>query len=239
MAKVRTLFAREIAELLPALHETYRRIGLFQKNRTPRTQQDLLDQLDRIGEQLFFFKAYLQPRKQSYFDALLDHGLAISDRIVALDTAVGMMHIEFAVERAYKHQESAALRRVLEQSRQSTADLLPPSSSPSANLLVRGIPASPGTVTGKAFLISRNSDYRRMPADSVVVARMTRPELVLGMDRIAAIVTDIGGSLCHAAIVARERGIPCVVGTEKATQVIRNKMLVTVDGDAGEVRKIR
>ena len=150
-----------------------------------------------------------------------------------------MMHIEFAMERAYKHQETPALRRVLEQSRYSSADTVPDSSDSSNGVLVRGIPASPGTVTGKAFLISRNADYRRMPGDSVVVARMTRPELVMGMDRIAAIVTDIGGSLCHAAIVAREKGIPCVVGTKRATKIIRNKMLVTVDGGVGEVRKVR
>lgn len=97
MAKVRTLFAREIEALLPVLHETYRRIGLFQKNRSSHTQQDLLDQLDLVGEQLYFFKEYLQPKKQPYFDALLDRSLPISDRIIALDTTVGMMHIEFAV----------------------------------------------------------------------------------------------------------------------------------------------
>ena len=65
------------------------------------------------------------------------------------------------------------------------------------------------------------------------------PELVFGLDRVAAIVTDIGGRLCHAAIVARERGVPCVVGTGDATAKLRSRMLVTVDGDAGVGRRAR
>lgn len=239
MAKIRTLFKTEIDELLPVLHETYRRVGLFQKNRSDRNEKRLLSQLDVIGERLLFFKEYLQPAKQPYFDALRNQRLPVSDRIIALDTAVGMMHIEFAMERAYMHTESPALRRVLEQSRRSTDDVVPESTDPVDALLVRGIPASPGIATGKAALIRRNSDYRRLPANSVVVARMTRPELIMGIEHVAAIVTDIGGSLCHAAIIARERGIPCVVGTETATQVIRSKAMVTVDGSSGEVTRTR
>jgi phosphoenolpyruvate synthase/pyruvate phosphate dikinase len=237
MAKIRTLFRTEIEALLPVLHETYRRVGVFQKNRTGRHEGSLQSQLELVGERLAIFVEYLQPTKQAYYHALRDTSLSISDRIVALDTFVGMMHIEFAMERAYMHAESPALRRVLEQSRQSVDDVVSVGDDSVDGLLVRGIPASPGAATGKAALIRRNSDYRRLPANSVVVAHMTRPELIMGIERIAAIVTDIGGSLCHAAIIARERGIPCVVGTEKATQVIRSKTMVTVDGTSGEVTR--
>ena len=72
----------------------------------------------------------------------------------------------------------------------------------------------------------------------MLVAEMTRPELVYGLGRVAAIVTDIGGSLCHAAIVAREQGVPCVVGTKNATEVLRDKMLVQVDGTKGHVTSV-
>ena len=63
---------------------------------------------------------------------------------------------------------------------------------------------------------------------------MTRTDLVFAMEMIRAIVTDIGGSLCHAAIVARERNIPCVVGTETATSVLRAGMQVQVNGTDGD-----
>jgi pyruvate, water dikinase len=68
---------------------------------------------------------------------------------------------------------------------------------------------------------------------------MTRPELTYGLKHIVAIVTDIGGLLCHAAIVARERNIPCVVATKNATQVIRDKMLIEVNGTTGVVASVK
>ena len=70
------------------------------------------------------------------------------------------------------------------------------------------------------------------------MARMTRTDMMIGIGKIAGIVTDIGGSLCHAAVVAREIGIPCVVGTGHATQSIRPRQLLSVDGDRGVVRRI-
>ena len=240
MAKVRTLFRQEVEELLPVLHETYRLIGRYQKDRCDRTEAPLREQLERVGEQLLFFKPYMQPRKQAYFDALLQLDLGLSDRIIALDTAVGMMHIEFAVERAYVHRESEALRRVLEASRVAHEEPpVPDEASAGDGVLLRGIAACPGVASGKAFLVRRHLDPARLPEACIVVAPMTRPELVADTRRIAGIVTDHGGSLCHAAIVARERGIPCVVGTREATRVIRDRMLVVVDGGAGLVRRAR
>ena len=69
----------------------------------------------------------------------------------------------------------------------------------------------------------------------VLVAEMTTPDLVPAMKRAAAIVTDRGGRTCHAAIVSREMGVPCVVGTGNATQVLQNGQVVTIDGRAGKV----
>ena len=69
----------------------------------------------------------------------------------------------------------------------------------------------------------------------VLVTQMTTPDMVPAMTRAAAIVTDEGGMTCHAAIVARELGIPCVVGAVDATKVLKNGMLVTVHGQMGVV----
>jgi len=239
--KIRTYFAAEVEALLPLLHETYRCIGAFQKKRSPRNQTRLLEQLDQAGQALQFFKGVVQPKKQPYFAALLDPLLSLSDRIIALDTAVGMMHIEFAVARAYTHRETDALRRVLEESRRDPEDevQVPSPALQDEGLLVRGLPASPGRTSGKAVVVTRNSDYRLVHTACILVAPMTRPELAEHFDRVAAIVTDTGGTLCHAAIIARERGIPCVVGTGEATRRIRPRMLVEVDGTQGLVRRLR
>jgi phosphoenolpyruvate synthase/pyruvate phosphate dikinase len=239
MAKVRTMFRREVDDLLPLLHETYRLIGRFQKERVEAHAGPLRQQLDVAGERLQFFKPYMQGPKQAFFDALLEPELSLSDRIVALDTAVGMMHIEFDVERAYAHRESVALRRVLERCRMADDEVPAEASTAEPRLLARGLGASPGRVSGKAVVLRRRVDDRRLPDDCIVVAPMTRPELVAGSDKIRGIVTDRGGSLCHAAVVARERGIPCVVGTGGATRAVRDRMLVIVDGTTGQVLRAR
>jgi phosphohistidine swiveling domain-containing protein len=239
MNTIREGFRREVAALLPALHATYRVIGRYQKKRSQRNREELLARLVVTGEALLFFKPLVPRKKQGYFDAILNEGLSLSDRVIALDIAVGAMHIEFSVPRAYMHRESEELRRALELSRWVETDRAADSSEPSDDVLVRGIAASPGFVTGKAFLVRRNSDYRRLRASSIVVAEMTRTDMMLGIGMIAGIVTDIGGSLCHAAIIARELGIPCVVGTTNATRAIRDRQLISVNGSEGMVRAVR
>jgi pyruvate,water dikinase len=72
----------------------------------------------------------------------------------------------------------------------------------------------------------------------VLVCTMTTPELVPLMQKASAIVTDLGGILSHAAIISRELGKPCVVGTGKATQVLKDGDFVEVDADEGVVRRL-
>ena len=75
---------------------------------------------------------------------------------------------------------------------------------------------------------------RLMPGD-ILVTDMTRPEMGVALDRAAAFVTDEGGLMSHAAIIAREMGKPCVIATGDATQRLLDGMIVTVDGDRGVV----
>lgn len=237
MNTIREGFAAEVSGLLPVLHEAYRRIGHYQKRRTRRNEALLREALAEVKPALAFFKGLVPRRKRPYFDAILEEGLTLSDRLIALDVAVGAMHVEFPVERAYMHRESRELRRVLELSRVVEGEE-PLALESRDGVLVRGIAASPGVVTGKVALIKRNSDYRRLPAGSIVVARMTRTDLMLGVERVSGIVTDLGGSLCHAAIIARELALPCVVGTGEATQRLTPGEFVCVNGDEGTVRGV-
>ena len=101
--------------------------------------------------------------------------------------------------------------------------------------LLRGIGAGPGRAAGAARLIVSLEHAAQLQDGEVLVARTTAPDWVPLMRRACAIVTDTGGITCHAAIVARELGIPCVVGTAKATQTLTDGQLVTVDAGAGIV----
>ncbi len=104
-----------------------------------------------------------------------------------------------------------------------------------SEIIVKGLPASPGIGSGKAKIVNNADELSKIQQGDVLVAEMTNPDYVPGMKKASAIVTDAGGSTAHAAIVSREMGIPCVVGTEKATQLIKENQEITVDGTKGEV----
>jgi len=104
-----------------------------------------------------------------------------------------------------------------------------------AHPLLRGLGASPGLASGPARVLVAVTDSASLRDGEVLVARMTSPDWVPLMRRAAAIVTDAGGMTSHAAIVSRELGIPCVVGTREATRVLKTGTTVSVDGTAGTV----
>lgn len=103
-------------------------------------------------------------------------------------------------------------------------------------VLVRGLGAAPGVATGAARVLLAPEDADRLDEGEVLIAPTTSPAWVPAMVRAAAIVTDLGGITSHAAIVARELGLPCVVGAGDATVRLADGALVTVDGAAGTVR---
>lgn len=105
----------------------------------------------------------------------------------------------------------------------------------SATVLLQGLAASSGRVTGKVRVLSSPDQGDELKDGEILVARMTSPDWVPTMRRAGALVTDEGGTTCHAAIVSRELGVPCVVGARTATQVLHTGELVTVDGSRGTV----
>ena len=104
-------------------------------------------------------------------------------------------------------------------------------------LLLKGDPASPGIASGPAKVIASANDIDKVLAGDVLVTSQTNPDFVPAMKRAVAIVTEKGGRTSHAAIVSRELGIPAVVGTDKATKVLKSGLGVTVNGSKGEIYK--
>jgi len=103
--------------------------------------------------------------------------------------------------------------------------------------LIKGLGAAPGLASGTVRVIAKLSDATRLGEGDVLVTHMTAPDWVPLMRKAAAIVTDSGGMTCHAAIVSRELGIPCIVGTGEATTRLRDGELVTVDATHSVVRE--
>jgi pyruvate,water dikinase len=100
---------------------------------------------------------------------------------------------------------------------------------------MRGSPVSPGKVTAEASLILSPADFEKMVPGTILVCPATTPAWTPLFAQAKGLVTDIGGILAHGAIVAREYGIPAVLGTRDATKRIVSGQQITVDGDKGTV----
>ncbi|MEE9564096.1 MAG: phosphoenolpyruvate synthase [Candidatus Hydrothermarchaeaceae archaeon] len=102
-------------------------------------------------------------------------------------------------------------------------------------ILIKGLGASPGIGSGKVAMLFNIEELDKVQEGDVLVTTMTNPDMVPAMKRASAIVTEEGGMTCHAAIVSRELGIPSVVGTGNATDVLKDGMEITIDGSRGVV----
>ncbi len=114
-------------------------------------------------------------------------------------------------------------------------NLFKESSKTSSKTVVRGLSVNGGIYEGVARRIDGPSQFDRLQQGDVLVTRSTAPYFNVVLPLLGAIVTDRGGQLCHAAIVAREYGIPGIVGTKEATALIPDGARVRVDGGSGEI----
>ncbi len=103
---------------------------------------------------------------------------------------------------------------------------------------VKGVAVSQGIARGRVTLVTDKSHLPNVTQGDVLVAIYTTPEYLPAIMRAAAIVTDEGGMTSHAAVLSREMGKPCIVGTNNATRVLKDGDLVEVDADSGTVRKL-
>jgi len=104
-------------------------------------------------------------------------------------------------------------------------------------IVTKGLGASPGMASGTVKIISSTDELDKIEEGDILVTVMTTPDMVPAMKRANGIITNEGGITCHAAIVSRELGIPCVVGTGDATKVLEENKIVTLDGNKGTVYK--
>lgn len=143
--------------------------------------------------------------------------------------------IEYAIEgpRIYIVQSRpiTTLKKVetKEEAKEETADAGPKA------VLLKGLAASPGVASGKVKIVKDASELSKVGEGDVLVATMTNPDYVPAMKKASAIVTDEGGLTSHAAIVSREMMIPAIVGTDKATELLKDGDEITVNGSKGEV----
>lgn len=105
-------------------------------------------------------------------------------------------------------------------------------------IILKGIPASAGIVKGRVKIILDPSRCSLMKKGCILVTTFTNPLYTPAILKASAIITDMGGKLCHAAIVARELRIPCITGTEKSTKILKDNMLIILDGKKGIIYRV-
>lgn len=105
----------------------------------------------------------------------------------------------------------------------------------SGKVILSGLASAPGIGKGKVRILDSPKDMNKMQQGEILVTEMTTPDFVPAMKKSAAIITNTGGMTCHAAIVSRELGVPCIVGTKNATKVLKDGQFITVDAMRGKV----
>jgi rifampicin phosphotransferase len=187
----------------------------------------------RIGERL---------TSQGAIDAPGDvFFLTREEALAALNDVRNREAVDIGARRAMREQHRrlvppllvGRVSRVLEKMFEAFPRMLGAVSSPSA--LVSGVPASPGRATGPVRVIRGPQDFDDLQPGEILVAPLTAPAWTPLFTRAIAVVTDVGSAAAHASIIAREFGIPAVVGCGDATARLATGMRVTVDGNTGNV----
>jgi len=179
-----------------------------------------------------------------------------NQQVMTVDEIKELTHLALKLEKHYKHPQdiewavkdskiyilqTRAVTTVEKSSKKTKTKKKLSEKSPTESpitkkpkgFLLEGIAASPGSASGPVKIIHSVDESKNIMKGDVLVTEMTSPEYVPAMSKCVAIVTEKGGTTSHAAIVSREMGIPCIVGTTDATKLMKTGTIVTVDGNSG------
>ncbi len=239
MNVLRKAMAKEVVELKPVLDTVYGSILRFQRDRTIVNEHRMREAMEPAIDRLMNFRSLLPSYKQADFAALNENWQQLSahDLIMLFDHCVSGMHVELERKRSASEAQQPWTRELiglLDGYRAAGAVVAMP-----GEFLCSGIAASGGRAQGTARVVRESGSFDSLKEGEILVCRFTLPELVRYFTRLAALVTDEGGALSHAAILAREHHLPAVTGCGDATTVIKTGDSINVDGDFGLVNSVQ
>jgi phosphohistidine swiveling domain-containing protein len=233
MNTIRMHFPDEIEALKPILKVAYQSILEFQNDRTPKLEARMREAIRTTLPILQIFKFEMPNYKRHYIEILEDgDDLSTYDLIVCFDRGIFELHAHVHTGDWAHLPWSKRLREIFDERRQSA---LPTKPTGDERFLVCGTSASRGTVGGIARVIHDKGAYSTLQPQSILVTPMTHPDITVVAGRIIGIITDHGSILCHAAIIAREWKLPCIVGCQNATQLIQTGQHIWMDAASGIV----
>jgi rifampicin phosphotransferase len=248
---VRVVEARQAAEAaaLEALASSPRRLRAFR--RLLADAQHLVPIREEQTEELTIAWPVMRRAVLRIGEALAEHGaiaapddiffLTRAEAIAALDGAPLPPTVDVANRRSLRIERArlvpprlvGRVNPMIQKVWDSFPGLI--GAVPSDEALVSGVPASPGRATGLVRVIRGPAEFEQFQPGEILVAPLTAPAWTPLFTRAAAVVTDVGSAAAHASIIAREYGIPAVVGCGDATARLRTGLRVTVDGNTGNV----
>lgn len=143
--------------------------------------------------------------------------------------------IEWGIDRDTKHLYILQSRPITTLKKEDKGEVEAVEEKEELKALLRGLAASPGIGRGVVRHIKDVNEINKIQKGDILVTGMTNPDMVPAMRKSAAVVTDEGGRTCHAAIVSRELGIPCIVGSKNGTKILKEDQKITVDATRGVV----
>ncbi|ADZ84112.1 PEP-utilizing enzyme [Cellulosilyticum lentocellum] len=243
MNTVRKLLQTNSQEIKEKLDQAYTSIAFFQNNRALEDAKAKMTQhILEVTILLDQFKPYIPEYKQRYFDIVMNHkqlGLSTRDLIMSFDQMVFELHTRLE-KNLSNHQElqawSPLMREILDVRRQITGNSVKHESDAS-QFVTSGLSVVSGCVKAHVAIIEDMEDLKNIHSGCIIASRMTTPDFMIAIHKISGIITEQGGRLCHAAILAREYNIPCIVGCGTfINQLTENEVLI-LDADNGIVLK--
>ncbi|MBB6730026.1 PEP-utilizing enzyme [Cohnella zeiphila] len=241
MNTVRNLFPEDVEELGRLLPSVYQSIYRYQNERSVRLEESMRSAIRSIMPYLERFKPHIPAYKQRYIELLnIQHRMKPYDLILCFDRAVYELHARVKAGVFADLPWSKELRELFNERQEpatgtGSAEEI---SSGAVDFLTSGATACKGEAEGAARVVLDPSSLSEVKPGDILVTPMTDPSFLAVADRIAGLLTDRGGLVCHASILAREFNLPCIVGCRNATEVIRDGEPIRMDAFAGIVTRI-
>lgn len=240
MNVVRKLLESNYEEIKDILEITYKSIELFQKSRNNELlETDMKNNVMKAIKTLEIFKPYIPVYKQKYFDILENHiELTITSRdiIMAFDRMVYELHtrLEKNLSNSMELQAwSPLMMEILDGRRAIPNKSRTINSNISLEFISCGLTVVNGYIKSRSKIITSNADFENVRKGDILLSKMTTPDIILVIDKVTGIATEQGGQLCHAAVIAREFNIPCIVGCGQFINTITDEENIILDANNG------
>jgi phosphohistidine swiveling domain-containing protein len=238
MNTIRNFYASEIEEFKVILRTVYRKIYEYQEDRTRKNEIKMRESIQTTIPYLLLFKEHIPVYKQRYIELLENQNqLKPYDLIICFDRAIYELHARVKTGEFFELPWSKELRNLLNErqeiSNSGFIDIVVP-----VAFITSGTGAYQGIIKGPACVVLDRDDLFKLKKGDILVTPMTDPYFISVAHLLSGLITDRGGLLCHAAILAREFNLPCIVGCSEATQQIIDGEWIQMDSGTGIVMRL-